>query len=167
MNKLKNIFEELSNVQKIGIFTSIVLVIIILSIGVPSLARYKNRNPIDLSTVWNGEVATSYRKGTGTKEDPYIISSGEELAYLSLMLKGTDYKDTYFKLNNNIVLNNGVFDFDESIKYILNTSEFYIKEFTNEFYDNIEYSGVKIGSVNIFPSLNGFKGHFDGDGHII
>lgn len=164
---IKDKFGKMSNVQKISIFIGLILVIIILSVGVPSLARYKNRNPLDLNTVWNGEVATSYRKGSGTEEDPYIISNGAELAYLSSMLKTTDYKDKYFKLNNNIVLNNGTFGYDTYVKYTLNTTEFYVKEFTNEFYDNTSYDGVKIGTVNVFEPINGFKGHFDGDGHII
>ena len=167
---MKNIIDKLnklSNIQKISIFSSIIIAIVILSIAVPSLARYKNRNPVDLNAVRNGEVATSYRKGTGMIDDPYIISNGAELAYFSSMLKETDYKDTYFKLSNNIVLNNGTFGYDTYVKYTLNTTEFYIKEFTNEFYDNTSYEGMKIGSINIFEPINGFKGHFDGDGHII
>lgn len=167
MKKIIDEINKLSSIQKISIFASIIIFIVILSISVPSLARYKNRNPIDLDTVWNGDVATSYRKGTGTVDDPYIISNGAELAYFSSMLKTTDYNNTYFKLSNNIVLNNGTFGYDTYVKYTLNTSEFYIKEFTNEFYDNTSYEGMKIGSINIFEPINGFKGHFDGDGHII
>lgn len=167
MKNIKDMFEKLSNVQKISVFALLILVVVILSVSVPSFARYKNRNPLDLNTVWNGEIATSYRKGSGTEDDPYIISNGNEFAYFSMMLKETDYKDKYFKLNNNIVLNNGIFGYDTYIKYTLNTTEFYVKEFTNEFYDNSEYDGVKIGTVNVFEPINGFKGHFDGDGHII
>lgn len=164
---IKDKFEKLTSVQKISVFVGLILVIIILSVGVPSLARYKNRNPLDLNTVWNGDVAASYSKGSGTIDDPYIISNGAELAYFSSMLKTTDYKDKYFKLNNNIILNNGTFGYDTYVKYTLNTTEFYVKEFTNEFYDNTEYDGVKIGNINVFEPINGFKGHFDGDGHII
>jgi len=164
---IKEKFQKLTSVEKISIFVGLILIIVILSVGVPSLARYKNRNPLDLNTVWNGEVATSYRNGSGTIDDPYIISNGEELAYFSSMLKTTDYKDKYFKLNNNIVLNNGTFGYDTNVKYTLNTTEFYVKEFTNEFYDNASFDGVKIGNINVFEPINGFKGHFDGDGHII
>ena len=33
--------------------------------------------------IWDGTVATSFAGGSGTKDDPYLISNGAELAYLS------------------------------------------------------------------------------------
>jgi len=64
--------------------------------------------------VWNGEVATGYAGGTGTKADPYLIETPNQLAY---MLKhdvvATADKDNktsasmgkYYKLTANIYLN--------------------------------------------------------------
>ena len=45
-------------------------------------------------TVWEGYIATGITKGTGTNEDPFIISNGAELAYAVNNSKA----DTYYKL---------------------------------------------------------------------
>ena len=41
-------------------------------------------------TPWEGDVASKFASGTGTKSNPYIISTAEELAYF-----GTKYNDSY------------------------------------------------------------------------
>ena len=162
MNKLKKL-------PKIYYFVFVLVVLLLVSISIPTLGRYKNRLPIDVNTSWDGSVASSYRKGSGTSADPYVISNGSELAYFAYMLNSTNYENTYFVLNNNIVLNSGIFSYDETdkIKYTLNNSTFYVKEYTSDFYDNVEYSGIKIGSFNLFPSLDNFKGNFDGQSYTI
>lgn len=63
---------------------------------------YTEANP-----VWNGSIATSFSLGSGTQEDPYLISTGEELAYLRVRVNdGQSYSGVYFKLINDIDLNN-------------------------------------------------------------
>lgn len=58
-------------------------------------------------SIWDGSVATSFAGGSGTENDPYIISTGAQLAYLAKTVNaGNSYKDCYFKLNNDINLNN-------------------------------------------------------------
>ena len=37
----------------------------------------------DNGGVWNGETGDKFSSGSGTKDDPYIISDGGHLAYLS------------------------------------------------------------------------------------
>ena len=58
--------------------------------------------------VWDGvEVATSFSAGNGTKENPYQITNGSELAYLKKIVEEnllTDLKDKYFILSNDIDL---------------------------------------------------------------
>lgn len=58
--------------------------------------------------VWDGvEVATSFSAGNGTKENPYQITNGSELAYLKKIVEEnllTDLKDKYFILANDIDL---------------------------------------------------------------
>ena len=57
---------------------------------------------------WDGTVATAYESGTGTAEDPYIIRTGAQLAYLSQQSKGatdaTFGSGLYFKLGASIDL---------------------------------------------------------------
>ena len=52
------------------------------------------------SDKWDGTLATSFAGGSGTAIDPYIIKTGGQL----LLIK--DYNDKFFKLANNIDLNN-------------------------------------------------------------
>lgn len=57
-------------------------------------------------TVWDGSIAKSFAGGTGTQDDPYLISNGSELAYLAQEVdKNISYKGKYFQLTQDIVLN--------------------------------------------------------------
>lgn len=59
-----------------------------------------------VSAEWNGSVASSYAGGIGTSADPYLISTAEQLTYLSSCVNsGNNYKDKYFKLTQDILLN--------------------------------------------------------------
>ena len=54
---------------------------------------------------WDGTVATAYESGTGTAEDPYVIRTGAQLAYLSQQSKGATFgSGLYFKLGASIDL---------------------------------------------------------------
>ncbi|MCC8029703.1 MAG: hypothetical protein LIO75_07925 [Lachnospiraceae bacterium] len=60
--------------------------------------------------VWDGSVATGFAGGTGTEEDPYLIATGAQLAYLSVQVReGTTYEDCYFQLSADIDLNDTEF----------------------------------------------------------
>lgn len=55
---------------------------------------------------WNGTTAFFFEEGIGTSDSPYIISSAEELAYLSEQVnRGETYPGQYFSLEADIVLN--------------------------------------------------------------
>ena len=153
--------------QKLNFIIITVLVILISSVSIATLARYKNRNPLNINEEWDGSVATSYRSGTGQKSDPYIISSASELAYFSKMLETEDYKDKYFLLNNDIIINKGIFKYqDNNIEYILDDKTYYLKKYTNNYYNDTNYDN-KVSDINNFNSLNNFKGTFDGGSHTI
>lgn len=55
----------------------------------------------------NSTVATSFGGGTGTQEDPYLITNAGELAYLSVQVdtNGSSITGKYFKQTKNISLN--------------------------------------------------------------
>lgn len=169
MLKLKTYINKMTLSKKVTYLTLIIAFVLICTIGIPSLARFKNRNTIVTVPVWDGSVASSYHKGTGTENDPYIIANGAELAYFSQQLIDNDYADTYFALSNDIVLNKGIFSYtdDEGIKYTLNDTTYYVANYSNKYYDNSEKTGTEVGTINIFESLNGFKGHFDGNSFTI
>ena len=61
-------------------------------------------------TAWDGSVAEDFSGGTGTKEDPYQIESGEELAYLSkFCADGGNTSGLYYELTADIDLANNAF----------------------------------------------------------
>lgn len=71
---------------------------------------------LNAQTVWDGSVAESFAGGTGTQDDPYLISDGAELAYLAQITNadedGSQTKDKFFKLTADIVLNRDVLKVD-------------------------------------------------------
>lgn len=167
--KGSRLFEKFKRVNKIYYIFFLVLIGGILAVGIPTLARYKSRAVEVSQDVWNGEVATSYKKGSGSKSDPYVISSGGELAYFSNMLKTTDYQNTYFVLSNDILLNDGIFQYDQEngVSYVAQDKKMYVKEYTDLLYDDVVRSSLSSLKVNLLSSLDNFKGKFDGAGHTI
>ena len=55
--------------------------------------------------VWDG--STKVPSGSGSESDPYLISTGEELAWLATLAAEGSY---YVKLTNDIILNDGTFN---------------------------------------------------------
>ena len=58
--------------------------------------------------VWDGSIAESFAGGKGTKDDPYQIANGSQLAYFAKRVNaeeyGEKYADTYFELTEDIDL---------------------------------------------------------------
>lgn len=95
--------------------------------------------------IWDGSVADGFASGSGTENDPFIIESASQLAYLARSVSsGTAYKGEYIKLTNDIVLN------DTSNWLSWGTAA----------PDN---SWTAIGKSDEFS----FCGTFDGDGHTV
>ncbi|HBJ11516.1 MAG TPA: hypothetical protein DDY61_07565 [Ruminococcaceae bacterium] len=93
--------------------------------------------------VWSGKLATKFAGGTGTKSDPYLISTPEQLAFLvdkSISEQGAT-KGKYYKLTHDIKLND------------VSKSDWKSK-LPNDWY----YSS---------DSSKAFEGHFDGNGHVV
>ena len=88
---------------------------------------------------WSGKLASKYAGGTGTKEDPYLISTPEQLA--KLVANITETNGEYYKLTHDIYLNN-------------------VKD-KNWEKNAKQWFWVSTGR------LGGFNGHFDGDGHVV
>ena len=156
---------ELSKNKKIICLVIGIILILLLSFRLPTFARFKNRVSSN-SGVWSGNIASKYRSGNGTVNNPYIISNGEELAYFFSQLENNDYEGVYFKLSNDILLNEGLFRYeDDLIKYIVDGNTYYIND--GKYYDNSDFLGAQVGSINSLSSLSNFKGIIDGDYHTI
>jgi hypothetical protein len=58
------------------------------------------------SPLWTGGTAAGFDGGTGSESDPYLISTGEQLAYLSQSVNGGNtYAGQYIRLTQDILLN--------------------------------------------------------------
>ena len=96
-------------------------------------------------SVWNGTIAHSFAGGSGTEDDPYLISTGSQLAYLAREVNINDYNvydkyhDKCFKLTNSIDL--GGFEWDPI--------------------------GCAYKGKSDFSKYRCFSGSFDGDGYTV
>ena len=69
------------------------------------IVPHKTENP-KRSAIWDGSIAAGFAGGSGTEDDPYLISNGSELAYLAQQVdSGNRYENVHFKLTNDIYLN--------------------------------------------------------------
>lgn len=153
MNKLKKYIKE----NKIVVLSVLFTIILVVSIAIPTLSEYKTASPTHTITAWDGTTASSYENGDGSKENPYVISNGSELSYFASQLKTTNYEGQYFILNNDIILNDGIFNYtkDNGIKYLKDGVE------------NTVTPNEENNIINVFEHLNNFKGNLDGKSHII
>lgn len=156
----------MNNIKKHKIIIVIIALIVFLAliVSIPSLAKLKNRNTLYSVSSWDGTIATSYKKGDGTSDNPYIISNGSEFAFFVKQLKDTDYEGVYFELSNDIIINSGMFDYNETdgLKYIVDDIAYYVKEYSNEYYDNLSFEGNPVGKINTTSTIKNFKGNFNG-----
>ncbi len=95
--------------------------------------------------IWSGLSATDYAGGTGTAGDPYLIATGEQL-YKCVTTPTADTVGKHYKLVADILLNN---------VYVEN--QVYSEQWAQK------------TNLNSWVSQTGthFRGHFDGDGHIV
>jgi len=78
---------------------AIVLAVLLLVLAEGFIARA-------VSPKWTGSIATGFAGGTGTEADPYLISTGEQLAYLSQQVNnGNAFEGKYIRLTQDILLN--------------------------------------------------------------
>ena len=90
-----------TNGKRIGAFTLVFALVLTLcfSEGIGSLVTVLAGE----SAVWDGSTAKSYAGGRGTKDDPFQIATGEQLAKLAT--DGDSTAGNYYVLTNDIRLN--------------------------------------------------------------
>ena len=104
-------------------------------------------------SAWDGSVAAGFESGSGTEEDPYIIKTAPQLAYLAQRVNsGRTYEGQYILLVNDIVLNTSdMFATDEN------------GNITGAASGKTPTEWTAIGNWNSFESP--FRGTFDGGNH--
>ena len=114
--------------------------------------------------VWSGAIATKYAGGSGTKDDPYLIETAEQLAKLVT----TTYRPKPTTVGNEAMTAEELMQWNiDHIKYYKLTADIYVNDVNSKLWKE------KIGCLDWFSQwFNGnyvTKSHiyFDGDGHII
>ncbi len=114
-----------------------VLCVLMMAMGIVSLHA---------QIVWDGTASAQWT-GSGTKDDPYLISNAKQLAGLAKRVNGgNNYGDKYFKLTADILLND--------------TTNW--QNWENQAPAN---TWTPIGDCNTYSAR--FDGSFDGGGHTI
>ena len=83
-------------------FTFILAFVIIASAFLWSFLSSYSEEVAD--SAWDGVVARSFTSGTGTEENPYVISNASEYAYFKSLLEG---EEASFYADKNYVINDG------------------------------------------------------------
>lgn len=136
---MKSDFGNFTGRRVFSIFLSMALLISMFVIYPVSAAN------TDAAAIWDGSADTEY-EGSGTKEDPYRITTAEELYGFS---SNTDFtlensKDKYYVLTKDIYLNDV-------------TAGNWLSNNPREWASNYKYQWA----------AHGFAGHFDGQGHTV
>ena len=99
-------------------------------------------------SIWDGSIATSFAGGSGTEDDPYLISTGDQLAYLAYCINSGDNSlyDKHYELINNIDLGYMEWDPIGSFQGVFNGNGYTISNLKiNEIQSNYSSSSYNIG----------------------
>ncbi|MCL2540242.1 MAG: hypothetical protein FWE53_02265 [Firmicutes bacterium] len=113
-----------------------------------------------LASIWSGGVASQFAGGTGTSASPYLISTGEQLAFLRQVI------------NTNAADGTNGGDYNSSTKFYAMTQDIYLNDTTNWQSWNETTTGLNqwtpIGLINNSTNpANAFKGSFNGQGYSV
>ncbi len=82
-----------------------IISLILVSVMVFALIPFGLIN-VSAADTWDGTYTNSFASGNGSQSNPYIINTAEQLAFFArAVLGGEDFKDSYIKLNADIILN--------------------------------------------------------------
>lgn len=115
-------------------------------------AKFKSSN------TWDGKVGDGFAGGSGTKDDPYLISNGWELAYLAYQINygnAAQYNNKYYALTADIDLGNVNWD---PIGSIYNASG--VGETSKSFIGHFDGRGFTVYNLFINASKYNFNRFF-------
>ncbi|MEE0928490.1 MAG: hypothetical protein UIG59_04800, partial [Acutalibacteraceae bacterium] len=107
--------------------------------------------------VWNGSIAATYAGGTGTAEEPYIISKGSQLAKA---INSFGENGAYFKLDRDIYLN------DVTKKNWTEGANYWFTGIAGTDANGYTYNSYKskVSEVTKTGNVGIFSGNIDGNG---
>ena len=145
-------------------FCKLLALVLIVLLLLPAMAFAMSMRDESVQTtadIWDGSVADGFAGGTGTEDDPYLITNGAELAYLcyTVNVERNRYDGEFIKLANNIYLNDttnwqewGSTDADNNIIAPAN-----------------EWTAIGIEDYSDYPNTwpSMIRATFDGAGHFV
>lgn len=112
--------------------------------------------------VWDGTIATSFKNGSGSSNDPYIISTPSEFM---LIFDAAYNSSKYFKIESDLFFNNGSFDiYNEKYQFIKKNVRYNLEVNSNVLYDDNKASA---GTINLINEAKDFNGYIDGGNHTL
>ena len=128
----------------IAAFLALVLLISVVPGEVAASIFSINSN---LTDTWDGNAAASFASGSGTKEDPYVVTTAEQLAYFAVAVNNGKITSQHVILANNIDLTG------HSWTPIGSTSD-------RIFGGTFDGKGYHIGGLQISTTVSGVAGLF-------
>lgn len=135
------------------------VVLLLLFFAVNIFAIFNTFTEKTTSSIWDGKIATNFKNGSGTASDPYIINSGNELAFFFKAINDEESSGEYFNkiysIQNNIDLNGYDFSFahfDKSFSGILDGNGYTIFNFKISKYALDEEKDI--AHYSLFDGLN-------------
>ena len=112
--------------------------------------RYDTTKP---GEVWSGKISASYASGDGTKENPYIIKTGGQLALLANDALNGKTLGRYYKITEDIILND-----TSKANWQLSANEWFTGSWAKAFRGHLD------GNYHIISGLylNKTKNNYDG-----
>lgn len=86
---------------------TVLSIILVMTLIISSISTYRSNEVYAVENdtdIWSGELAEEFTGGAGTEEDPYLIATGEQLAYFSYLVNSGE-KEISGKLVSDIYLN--------------------------------------------------------------
>ncbi len=114
-----------------------VILAVAICIGLFAFSASANENVPE--GIWTDYAAKDFGGGSGTKDDPYLLATAEQIAKLA------------------VDINSGVYDRDHSNEYFKLTDNI----------DLSAHRWIPIGTGTTTGSVHAFRGYFDGDGHTV
>lgn len=137
-------------------FKKFITGILVLSLAIGALTGISAFAADDTSAVWSGSIA-ALTEGDGSPNDPYLVTSAEQLAWLVRQSAKTT-KGKYYRLTKNIILN------DVTKANYVNG---YIVKDSADFWSTAKQWPSGATDDWKFTIFGEFAGNFDGDGYTV
>lgn len=107
-----------NNVLKNKLFIYIVCALLLVVSGYALFLVVGNFSKADLEVEkWDGEsISSSFSSGNGSADNPFIINNGADLNYFRSLMSDDTYNSLYYKLGNDIDLDNHLFTTIDTFK---------------------------------------------------